>query len=315
MKTVSLPRVVTAEASKPTTNGARQGVLARRRRKASAYLFVLPALVFVVGMFWYSIVVTVWTSFTNSNGLSAAQYVGFANYRAMFQDPELSTNVYNTLIWAVAMVVLPVGLGLAAALALRKRKGKGIFQSVFYLPYAIGFVTTGVIWSFLFGTSGFTVLFQALGLHYLASLQWLNSVPLNTYSMIVASTWQIVGVDMLLFFVGLDTLDKEITEAAGLDGAHGWSMFRHITLPSLTPMTRVIVAISIVNALQAFNLIWIMTQGGPYGSSSTFAVWTYQQSFQFFKMGYGAAIAVVLTIFVLLASVGYLRRSLREAKI
>ena len=109
--------------------------------------------------------------------------------------------------------------------------------------------------------------------------------------MIVASTWQIVGVDMLLFFVGLDTMDKEITEAAGLDGAHGWSMFSHITLPSLTPMTRVIVAISIVNALQAFNLIWIMTQGGPYGSSSTFAVWTYQQSFQFFKMGYGAAIA------------------------
>jgi ABC-type sugar transport system permease subunit len=315
LKTVSLPRVVKAEASRQTTNGAREGLMGRRRRRASAYLFVVPALIFVVGMFWYSIVVTVWTSFTNSNGLSASKYVGFANYRAMFQDPQLSTNVYNTLIWAVAMVVLPVGLGLAAALALRKRKGKGLFQTVFYLPYAIGFVTTGVIWSFLFGTSGFTVLFQALGLHYLASLQWLNSVPLNTYSMIVASTWQIVGVDMLLFFVGLDTMDREVVEAAGLDGAHGWSMFRHITIPSLTPMTRVIVAISIVNALQAFNLIWVMTQGGPYGSSSTFAVWTYQQSFQFFKMGYGAAIAVVLTIFVLLASVGYLRRSLREVRV
>ncbi len=79
--------------------------------------------------------------------------------------------------------------------------------------------------------------------------------------MIIASTWQIAGVDMLLFFVGLDTIDREVVEAAGLDGAHGWSIFRHITMPSLAPMTRVIIAISIVNALQAFNLIWVMTQG------------------------------------------------------
>jgi multiple sugar transport system permease protein len=316
MKTVPLPRVVTREASRSErTSEARRGQQARRRRKAGAYLFVLPALVFVVGMFWYSVVVTVLTSFTNSNGLTASQYVGAANYRAILQDPALSTNVYNTLIWAVAMVVLPVGLGLAAALALRRRKGKGIFQTVFYLPYAIGFVTTGIIWSFLFGTSGLSVLFQALGMHSLAHVQWLESVPLNTYSMIIASTWQIAGVDMLLFFVGLDTIDREIVEAAGLDGAHGWSLFRHITVPSLAPMTRVIIAISIVNALQAFNLIWVMTQGGPYGSSSTFAVWTYQQSFQYFKQGYGAAIAVVLTIFVLLASAGYLRRSLREARV
>jgi ABC-type sugar transport system permease subunit len=316
MKTVPLPRVVTREASSPErTRDARRGMRARRRRKAGAYLFVVPALVFVVGMFGYSVVVTILTSFTNSNGLTASQYVGLSNYRAMLHDSALQTNVYNTLIWAVAMVVLPVGLGLVAALALRRRKGKGIFQTIFYLPYAIGFVTTGIIWSFLFGTSGLTVLFQDLGLHYLASRQWLNSVPLNTYSMIIASTWQIAGVDMLLFFVGLDTIDREIVEAAGLDGAHGWSMFRHITMPSLTPMTRVIIAISIVNALQAFNLIWVMTQGGPYGSSSTFAVWTYQQSFQYFKQGYGAAIAVVLAIFVLLASVGYLRRSLREVKL
>jgi ABC-type sugar transport system permease subunit len=268
----------------------------------------------VMGMFWYSIVVTVWLSFTNSNGLSSSQFIGLANYRAILHDPSLSTNVYNTLIWAAAMIVLPVGIGLTAAVLLRKRRGRTIFQTVFYLPYAIGFVTTGVIWSFLFGTSGFSALFQGLGLHALANVQWLNDVPLNTYSMIIASTWQIVGVDMLLFFVGLDTIDPQITEAASLDGAAGWRLFRHITLPMLTPMTRVIVAISIVNALQAFNLIWVMTQGGPYGSSSTFAVWTYQQSFQYFKMGYGAAIAVVLTIFVLLASIGYLRRSLREVR-
>ena len=314
MTTLPAPGVVTTGPAQvsATNDTARSG--RRRWRRPTSYLFVVPALVLVVGMFWYSIVVTVWLSFTNSNGLSSAQFIGLANYRALWHDPSLSTNVYNTLIWAAAMIVLPVGLGLTAAVMLRKRRGRTVFQTVFYLPYAIGFVTTGVIWSFLFGTSGISVLFGALGIHSLANVQWLNDVPLNTYSMIIASTWQIVGVDMLLFFVGLDTIDPQITEAASLDGAAGWRLFRHITLPMLTPMTRVIVAISIVNALQAFNLIWVMTQGGPYGSSSTFAVWTYQQSFQYFKMGYGAAIAVVLTIFVLLASIGYLRRSLREVR-
>lgn len=313
MKTLSLPGAATSGAARGpvavNAPGARP-----RRPKASSYLFVVPALVLVVGMFWYSIVLTVWLSFTNSNGLTRPQFVGLANYRDLLQDSALSTNVYNTLIWAVAMIVLPVGLGLVAAVMLKQRRGRGVFQSVFYLPYAIGFVTAGVIWSFLFGTSGVSVLFGALGLHSLGNVQWLNDVPLNTYSMIIASTWQTVGVDMLLFFVGLDTIDPQVNEAAGLDGAVGWKLFRYITLPSLTPMTRVIVAISIVNALQAFNLIWVMTQGGPYGSSSTFAVWMYQQSFQYFKMGYGAAIAVVLTVFVLLASVGYLRRSLREVR-
>ncbi len=315
MTTVSYPSVVSAEGySDASSAGVRANRGRRRRRAAASYLFVVPALLLVVGMFWYSIGVTVWLSFTDSNGLSAPHFVGLANYTALFQDPQLSTNVYNTLIWTVAMIVLPVGLGLVAAVMLRHRRARSVFQTVFYLPYAIGFVTTGVIWSFLFGTSGFGVLFQALGFHSLANVQWLNDVPLNTYSMIVASTWQVVGVDMLLFLVGLDTIDPQIIEAAGLDGAAGWRLFRHITFPSLTPMTRVIIATSIVNALQAFNLIGVMTQGGPYNSSSTFAVWMYQQSFQFFKMGYGAAIAVVLTIFVLVASVGYLRRSLREVR-
>ena len=286
----------------------------QRPRRLGPYLFVVPALVLVVGMFWYSIVMTVWLSLTNSSGLTSAQFVGLANYRAMLNDPALLTNIYNTLIWAVAMIILPVGLGLAAAATIHKRRGKSVFQAVFYLPYAIGFVTTGVMWSFLLGTNGLSELFQALGFHSLAQVQWLNDVPLNTYSMIIASTWQTTGVDMLLFFVGLDTIDRQVVEAATLDGAVGWRMFRHMTWPLLSAMTRVIIAISIVNALQAFNLIWVMTEGGPYGSSSTFAVWTYQESFQYYKMGYGAAIAVVLTIFVLATSVGYLRRSLREVR-
>ena len=126
----------------------------KRRRKLSAYLYVLPALVLVVGMFWYSAVVTVQLSFTNSSGLGSGTLRRASNYRAMLSDSQLSTNVYNTLIWAVAMVVLPVSIGLGAAIMVRGGASGGVFQTVFYLPYAIGFVTTGVIWSFLFSTNG-----------------------------------------------------------------------------------------------------------------------------------------------------------------
>lgn len=306
----AIPKVANEQAA--ASAGVREGRRRRRRRHLSAYFYVVPAVILVVGMFWYSIIVTAEISLTNSNGLASAQFVGFSNYTAILHDGALSTNAENTLIWAVAMVLLPAGVGLIAAIMVHGKRGGGLFRTVFYLPYAIGFVTTGVIWSFLFGNNGLSGLFGALGLHSLASVQWLNQVPLNTYSMIVASTWQTMGVDMLLFLVGLGTIDQAVIEAASLDGASGWRMFRHMTFPLLTPMTRVIIAISIVNALQAFNIIWVMTQGGPYGSSSTFAVWTYQESFQLFKMGYGAAIAVVLTLFVLIVSFGYLRRSLKE---
>ena len=246
--TTTEPRAVDGGPRSILSAGFREGVRLKRRRRLSGYLYVVPALVLVVGMFWYSAVVTIQLSFTNSSGLGAAKYVGLSNYRAMLSDSQLSTNVYNTLIWAVAMVVLPVSIGLGAAIMVRSRRGGSVFQTVFYLPYAIGFVTTGVIWSFLFSSNGFSTLFQALGLHSLASVQWLNDVPLNTYSMITASTWQTMGVDMLLFLVGLDTIDRSVVEAAKIDGASGWRMFTNMTVPLLTPMTRVIIAISIVNA-------------------------------------------------------------------
>ncbi len=210
------------------------------------------------------------------------------------------------------MVILPVSIGLAAAFMVRSRRGGALFQTVFYLPYAIGFVTTGVIWSFLFSTNGFSTLFQALGLHSLASVQWLNDVPLNTYSMITASTWQTMGVDMLLFLVGLDTIDRSVLEAARIDGASGWRMFKSMTVPLLTPMTRVIIAISIVNALQAFNLIWVMTQGGPTGRLPRLPSGCTRSPSSCSRWAMGPPSPSILTIFVFAVSIGYLRRSLRE---
>lgn len=279
------------------------------RKRILPFVFVLPAVLLVVGMFWYSVIFTVVMSFTDWGGLTAPHFTGLANYITLTQDPAFKTSLLNTCIWVIGMLILPVGLALAAALLLQDLPGQIVFKNVFYLPYAVGLTSIGVMWTFLLSQNGFSALFAALGLTSLAQISWLTTPPLNTYAMIIAATWQGMGTNMLLFLVGLNNLDRSALEAAKLDGAGGFRLFRYITLPLLRPVTTVIIAMTLVNSLQAFNLIWVMTQGGPYGSSSTLAVWMYNQSFLLYRVGYGSAIAVMLTIIVLVASIFYLRQS------
>ena len=143
--------------------------------------------------------------------------------------------------------------------------------------------------------------------------RWLLETPLNTWSMIMAATWQSVGVSVLLFLVGLQTIPRDPIEAARLDGAEGWRLFKDMTFPLVRPMTIVVVGISLVNSLKTFDIIWVMTQGGPYRSSETLAVMMYRETFLLFHHGYGAAIAVLLSVIVLAVSFFYLSRTLRSS--
>jgi ABC-type sugar transport system permease subunit len=288
---------------------ARQKLRRRWARALISFAFLLPALLLVVGMFWYSIVVTIFLSFTDSHGLSTPNFIGLQNYVNLLHDHAFDTSMLNTLIWVVGMVVLPVGIGLGAAVLLQNLRGQTIFKNIFYLPYAIGLTSTGVIWSFLLSNEGLPTLLTALGMKQFAQYSFLNAVPVNTFAMIIVATWQGMGTDMLLFLVGLNGLDRSALEAARLDGAGGFKLFLHITFPLLRPVTMIILAITLVNSLQTFNLIWVMTQGGPYDSSQTLATWMYKQSFALFHVGYGSAIAVILLLIVLLASVFQLRNS------
>lgn len=283
----------------------------RRRwvRDVVSFAFLLPAVVLVVGMFWYSIVVTIITSFTNSQGLATPNFIGLKNYVNLLHDPVFGTSLVNTFIWVAGMVILPMGIGLGAAVLLQNLHGQPLFKNIFYLPYAIGLTSTGVIWSFLLSNDGLPTLLAAVGLKQFAHYSFLNAVPMNTYAMIIVATWQGMGTNMLLFLVGLNGLDRSALEAARLDGASSFKLFRHITFPLLRPVTMIILSITLVNSLQTFNLIWVMTQGGPYNSSSTLATWMYKETFSLFHVGYGSAIAVILMLIVLLASAFQLRKS------
>jgi len=272
-------------------------------------------MVALVGVFLlYPAADTVWTSLTDSTGLGSANFIGIDNYVNLIHDSAFITSFVNTLYWVGGVLVLQVGLGLLMALVLSSTGLGNALKGVFYLPATISAAATGVIWFFVFspdqGILNSSLRFVGLG--GLAQ-SWLTAdPPINTWSMIVAFTWQGLGPTMLLFLVGLQTIPREPIEAALVDGATGFRLFWHVTLPLLRPMTAVVVGISLINSFKVFDIIWAMTQGGPYRSSETLAVTMYRESFVSFHVGYGASVAVLLTSIVLVVSIFYLRAMFRR---
>jgi ABC-type sugar transport system permease subunit len=279
--------------------------------RSSRYWYLLPAVV-LVGVFL--VLPFLWTAYwsvTDYGGLGAPQFAGLSNYLMLFQDPVLLTSFVNTFLWTVGSLLLPVGVGLLVAVLTFELIGGALYRLPFLLPYALSGAVVGVLWSFVLrGDGALNVMLRAIGLEELAK-SWLLSPPWNTLAMILAHTWQATGVSVVLFLVGLQAIPRDPIEAARIDGATGWTLFRYITWPLLRPMTVVVIGISLVNSLKTFDIIWVMTQGGPYRSSETLAVTMYRETFVEFKYGYGATIAVVLSVIVLSLSWLYLRRTLR----
>jgi ABC-type sugar transport system permease subunit len=283
----------------------------RKRRRALLplqYLYLLPMLAVVGCFLLYPACKTLWLSFTNSNGLDTPKFVGLTNYTNLFTDPAFSTSFTNTLLWVVGVLVLQVTLGLLVAVVLSSVRGGDLIKTVMYLPSTISGASVAVVWYFMFDPSQ-GVINSALRFIHLGGLaqDWLTNVPTNTWAMIVAATWQGLGPNMLLCLVGLQNIPSDPVEAAMLDGAGPIRLFWHITLPLLRPMLTIVVGIALINSFKVFDLIWVMTQGGPYRSSETLAVTMYRESFVSFQLGYGAAVAIVLTLIVMVLSVFYLR--------
>ncbi|MFC7405829.1 carbohydrate ABC transporter permease [Georgenia alba] len=280
----------------------------------SSRAFVLPALAVVVVLLYLPFVWTGYLSLTEYDGLGDPEWVGLAKYAEMFTDEGFLAAVGNTLLWVVGTLVLPVGLGLLIAVLAHDLEGSFWYRLPFLLPYAISGIAVGVIWTFILQTDG--ALTQALRFLHLpgTELRWLLDAPLNTIVMILAATWQGAGVNALLFGIGLQSIPKEPLEAARLDGASGFTLFRTMTWPMLAPLTTVVVGLSIVGSLKTFDIVWGMTKGGPGTSSETLALSMYKASFVDHDYGLGAAIAVFLTVVTVAGSVLYLRRQLAPAR-
>ncbi|QYN37854.1 sugar ABC transporter permease [Pseudonocardia sp. DSM 110487] len=278
----------------------------------SARGFVAPGVLLVAVLLYLPLLWTVFLSFTSYDGLGDPEWVGLDNFGEMFADPGFLGSLGNTLLWVAGTLLIPVGLGLVLALLTWNLPGGAWLQLPFLLPYAVSGVGVATVWSFILSGGG--ALDQALGgLFWIeAPPRWLVDAPLNTIVMIVAAAWQGVGVNALLFTIGLHSIPKEPLEAARLDGATGLRLFTGIVWPMLRPLTTVVVGLSIVASLKTFDLVQVMTKGGPGRASETLALTMYKETFVNSDYGLGSAIALLLAIVTLLASVLYLRRQLSQ---
>lgn len=280
------------------------------RRALAGASFLSPSLLLVALTLYAPFLWTVYLSFTDYDGLNDPKWIGLENFAEFLEDPALATSVRNTLMWAVGITVLPVAFGLLVAVLSYGIRGGLLFRLPFLLPYALSGAGLAVIWGFILQSGGAANdVLGALGLPG-ADTKFMLEAPWNTIAMIVAQTWQQTGVNALLFLVGLQSIPKEVAEAARLDGAGGWRLFRRITWPLLTPLTTVVIGLSLVASLKTFDIVWVNTQGGPGRNSETLAVTMYRDAFVAGEYGYGSAVAFSLTVVTGLVSFVYLRRQL-----
>jgi multiple sugar transport system permease protein len=282
-------------------------VRSRRDNQLTAYLLILPAFVLVVGLLLLPMAQNVYYSFFKWDGISKPIFTGLGNYLRFFSDSNFLRSFTNTLIWVAATLIFPVGGGLVIATFIRGMKGGNFFKSIFFLPLTISFVSTGAVWSLMFSRD-LGILNGLIGLvSPRVKVNWLTWVPLNTFSMLLAWIWQQLGTSMVLFLAGLTTIPRDPVEASIIDGANKWQTFVHVTFPMLRPITTVVITMAMVNSFKTFDIIYVMTQGGPYRSSETLAVTMFRETFTMFNMGYGAAISVLLSLILILVSIAYLK--------
>lgn len=278
----------------------------------SPYFYLLPALLLVSVFLLYPVVFTVYLSFTKYDILTPPKWVGLNQYKVLFQDRTFFHSFQNTLIWVGTTLIIPIPLALLLATGMSGMPYSRGPKIMFFLPRVLAATSIGVIWLFVYSPDG--ILNEILIFLGASSLihSWLIESPLNTFAIILTAVWAGIGWQMIMFLIGLQAIPGEIIEAANLEGASKWQTFWYMKLPLLKPMMTIVIIMSIIGSFTTFDLIWVMTQGGPYRSSETLAVSMYRGAFVLFKMGYGSAMAVLLSGIVLVFSIVYLYRIFRR---
>lgn len=284
------------------------------RRWGEIALFLGPALVLYATFVIVPMVLAGWYSLFNWNGLGPLdEFVGFDNYVRAAGDPVFRAAVWhNALIVVLSLVVqLPLALGLALLLN-RRLRGRAVLRMVLFAPYVLAEVVTAVAWQLILQPSGpLNTLLEGVGLEGLAQL-WLADRDLVIYSLFIVITWKYLGFGIVLFLAGLQGVPGELLEAATVDGASAWQRTRHIVLPLLGPTIRIWIFLSVIGALQLFDLVWIMTKGGPSNASVTMATFLIDRGFERSQIGYGSAAAVLLFVISFAFALLYQRFVLRR---
>ena len=285
------------------------------QRKLAPWLFLAPGVLFFLVYVIFPVFQSVSISFYEWDGLGERTYVGVENYVELLDDEAFYTSLKNNVIWLLLyMLAIPAGLFIALFLN-QTVWGIRLYKSLFFFPFVISQVVVGLVFSWFYDPSYglMNVALTSLGLDTIAVLADERYV---TYGIIAAGLWPQTAYCMILYLTGLNAVNPEQIEAGRLDNARGWKMLWFVVLPQLKPATFIAVVVTVIGALRSFDLISIMTDGGPWGSSRVLAFYMYEQAFSEygFRMGYGAAIAVVLFLIMIVYIVGFLFKMYRDER-
>lgn len=299
----------------------RQSAKRWNQRTLAPWLFLAPGLfMFTVYVLWpilQSITLSFydWNGLYNQDGQFTGTFVGMGNYAELMTDPAFETSLWNNLKWLVLyMLALPIGLFIAIFLNQTVR-GIRLYKSLFFFPFVISQVVVGLIFAWFYAPN--------FGLFYLLTesitgkgTAILADPDLVTYGIIAAGLWPQIAYVMILYLTGLNNVAPDQIEAARLDGAKGWRMLWYVVLPQLRPATFIAVIVTVIGALRSFDLVSIMTNGGPFGSSRVLSYYMYEKALgeYGFRMGYGAAIAVVLFAIMMIFISGFIWKMWRDER-
>lgn len=283
------------------------------RRVYWAYL--VPGAVLFVGVIVVPFVMNLYYSMTRWPGIGDPRWIGFDNYTRLFADETFWTSFRNSVAMIVAMVVVPTLLGLLLAAVLfdylGKRFGGGVasvLRATYYLPQILPVAVAGILWSWILNpqTGGLNVVLRSVGLDAWA-LNWLGDTTTAMPTVMTVMIWVQIGYPVVIFMAALQRVDPELYEAAELDGAGWFRRFRAITVPQIRPETFVVTLTCTIAALKVFGPVYVLTRGGPENSTNVPSYFAYQNFFPKSQVGYGAAIATVLTLIVVVVSIAFIR--------
>jgi multiple sugar transport system permease protein len=265
-----------------------------RSDHVAGWAFVLPATFLIV---LFGIVPIGWAlllSFQQNDLLTTPKYVGLENYRNLLHDPVFRDSVRRTIVYTLLFVPISVGgaLGLAVLLNAKLRFSR-FYRTAVFIPVATSTVATAIIFNWLLDPT-YGLANYLLGKVGLGPYGFFTDPDQALYAIVAMTVWGWIGFDVIIYLAALQGISPDIMEAAELDGSRGWSTFRHITLPLLSPATLFLIVWSTINALQVFDEIYVTTRGGPLQATTVIVYYLYSQAFQFFHAGYAAAIALVL---------------------
>jgi raffinose/stachyose/melibiose transport system permease protein len=309
--TTALPETIPA--------GRKRSLSPKGRNDRSRFLpwaFLAPALVIYSVVVVYPMLYSAYLSLFRWDGVAPKKiFVGFQNYVTLLTRNEVFwVALKNNAIWLMAALLVPTSIGLGLALVLNSRfRGSHIFRSIFYFPAVLSLAVVGLIWTWIYhpdlGLAN--QLLDALGLKVL-NRNWLSDPQIAIYPVILAATWNAVGLPMLLFLAGLQTIPPEMHEAAKVEGAGPIRRFLYVTFPLLRETTLIVLAITSINALKAYDIVYAMTNGGPANRTQLLSTWMYFLTYNYNEVGLGTAIAVVLFSLTLIFAIPYIRMMTRK---